>query len=155
MKTLRSAGGFTLIELLIVILIIGVLAGIAVPVFLGQQTRAAISEAKTNLQILRTLQEEYYADRGYYAPYDAGAGTDGNAFYSYDPGTDTSDLTIQDTLPRFQPGNPLDLNFEYELRSTGGTGQGFIAIAVGKTPSRVEGTVFTLDNTNAEGTTVP
>jgi type IV pilus assembly protein PilA len=44
---LRAQHGFSLIEVLVVILVIGLLAAIAIPVFLGQQGKARDSGAKS------------------------------------------------------------------------------------------------------------
>jgi type IV pilus assembly protein PilA len=46
MKRFRKSEGFTLIELLIVIIIIGILAAIAIPMFLNQRDKAKDSAVK-------------------------------------------------------------------------------------------------------------
>jgi type IV pilus assembly protein PilA len=54
--------GFTLIEILVVVLIIGILAAIAIPSFLGQTGRANDAAAKTQIGTLQTAMKEFATD---------------------------------------------------------------------------------------------
>ncbi|PNX50303.1 MAG: hypothetical protein BV458_13465 [Thermoplasmata archaeon M9B2D] len=141
--------GFTLIELLIVIAIIGILSAVATTAYVGTMKKAARSEAYGNLETLRLLQEQFYAENGDYAPSRVGT------------------ANIQVDLPGFKPGNST--NFNYEIVTQPGVGLPalppipydnstaalpdaaapcFIAIARGIASTRVDGDAFAIDCMN-------
>jgi type IV pilus assembly protein PilA len=61
---LTEQRGFTLIELMIVVAIIGILAGIAIPNFLQYQLKAKTAEAQTNVQAIKIGMTTITAELG-------------------------------------------------------------------------------------------
>ncbi len=130
--------GITLIELLIVVAIIGILAMIAIPGYIGQQKRAARTEAYSNLQNLRLLEEQFFAENGCYYINCANATVSGVA-------------NIQAFLPGFKPGSSLSFSYSITTDSSGtggGTASCFVATATGNSSTRVYGDTFTIDCNN-------
>jgi type IV pilus assembly protein PilA len=59
--------GFTLIELMVVVLIIAILLGIAIPTFLGARTRANDRAVESNVRNAFTAVRVYYTDKMEYS----------------------------------------------------------------------------------------
>ena len=153
--------GVTLIELLIVIAIIGILAVIGIPGYIGMQKNSARTEAYTNLQNLRMLEEQSFADRGTYTVSLGTAGKDnmGNIAIIQNGGS-PADPT--NALTHFRPG--AGLNFSYwivqgrQITNTSildgtNTGTGvlatcYVAFAQGNTTGRNSGETFAIDCNN-------
>ena len=72
--------GFTLIELLVVILIIGILAAIALPAFLGQRQKGQDAAAKSDARNLSSHMESCFTQFETYANCDDLAGRYGERY---------------------------------------------------------------------------
>ena len=65
-KRNRRLKGFTLIEIIIVLGVIGLLVGLALPQYKSASVKAREAVLKENLFVLRKLIDEYYLDKGKY-----------------------------------------------------------------------------------------
>ena len=88
----RNQRGFTLIELLVVVLIIGILAAIAIPVFLGQQNQAKDSAAKSDLGAAKIALVSYATATGSYTTTLANLTSYG---YAASPGNSGTAITLE------------------------------------------------------------
>ncbi len=64
----KKEKGFTLVELMVVIIILAVLTGIAIPSYLALRNKARIQATRSEMQNIATALEMYAADNDTYPP---------------------------------------------------------------------------------------
>jgi prepilin-type N-terminal cleavage/methylation domain-containing protein len=62
----KGSSGFTLVELMIVVVIIGILAAVAIPIYASTQEKAAKTACLYNQKLIHSAAEEYNAITGSY-----------------------------------------------------------------------------------------
>ena len=94
--------GFTLIELMITVAIVGILASVAYPSYMGSVTKSRRADAKAALLGFAQAMERHYTTEGTYA----GAGTDNDG--------DTGSPTIFSTT---SPLDGSDVYYDLDIES--------------------------------------
>lgn len=74
MQQTNKQTGFTLVELLIVLAIVGILTGIALPMYQGYTTKARRADAKAALSELSVWMERQYTAKSCYGTLDSSTG---------------------------------------------------------------------------------
>jgi type IV pilus assembly protein PilA len=118
MKDVRKEFGFTLIELLVVILIIGVLAAIAIPIFLKQREKSYVAQTQHTLKNAATTAESYATETdGNYSGLDNDDGTllrlqgfKGSAGVTVSVAATPSEYCITATHSRLDVGDPWKIS---------------------------------------------
>jgi general secretion pathway protein G len=62
----KNQAGFTLVELIVVVIIIGLLAGLVVPQFIRQEEKATAKAAKAQIELFGTALDTFRLDVGRY-----------------------------------------------------------------------------------------
>ena len=98
----RNQQGFTLIELMIVLAIIGILAAIAIPMYLDYAVRSQIAEGLSVSSGAKTAVSEFFMDSGVFPANNAQAGLEASGNIS---GKYVTSVTVTGAVVSVQYGN--------------------------------------------------
>jgi len=124
----RNQKGFSLIEMMIVVALLGIVAGIAIPTYMGIQKKGKRTEYIANLEIIKLLEEKRHAEQG-----------------TYITAADTAALKV--ALPHFQPGDAANLLYDYSVTCVDNR-LDFTATATGKANGPDFGKKYCIDQDN-------
>ncbi|GEA09459.1 type II secretion system protein GspG [Alteromonas sp. KUL42] len=120
MRNMKHSRGFTMIELLVVLVILGLLAGLVGPQFFGKVDSSKVRTAETQVKMLKMALQTYRLDVGQYPPSLEGLRTAPNEAKQYWDG------------PYLEEGVPLDpWNNDYIYEINGKADHGFYLYSYG------------------------
>lgn len=140
--------GFTLIELLVVITIIGILAAVATTAYVGVTKKAARSEAYSNLESLRLLEEQFFAENSRYT---IALGVCAKDNLGNDAIIRSGNGDPTNALPGFRPGTGHSFSYCIETNmdiNGAALTPCFRASAFGNSGTRVDNDIFRIDCNN-------
>jgi general secretion pathway protein G len=133
----RHTAGFTLLEMIIVVALIGIIAGIAVPNLIHRPRAAKEAVLKHNLMTIRDVLDQYNGDKGHYPGSLEDLVNDGYfRVLPTDPITDSSDtwqVVYEEVDPDQEPA-------ETDLPEGGGPG--IIDVHSGSEDTALDGTLY-------------
>jgi len=130
--------GFTLIELLVVIIIIGILAAIAIPIFLNQRKKAVDASIKSDLRQAANEAETYFTDAQVYA-LSADNAIKASANNVIEGGTKTNGYCLRGSNPNGTAGGSAAGGYYWYDSMNGGLQPG---AATATTPAGCTGVTF-------------